>query len=238
MRRIALLAVLTAGSLLVAGVGVGAASTGTCSSTNGTTSAAGTTIYDCGFETPSVGSGWGAYRNNAGGSPWTFNASSGITGNGSAFTYGNPPAPEGSQAAFIQMQGTASQLVSGWRAGTLYTLTMSVARRAKGCGGGGCGNEDFQVKLDNQVIGTYTATSTSYVDATFTFSTTAGAHTLSFVGINSAGGDNTAFIDNLRLSALTDEDQCKHGGWKNYGFKNQGACVSYLDQENGDDEQD
>jgi len=25
-----------------------------------------------------------------------------------------------------------------------------------------------------------------------------------------------------------DKDACKNGGWELYGFKNQGACVSYL----------
>jgi hypothetical protein len=55
--------------LLVAGVGAGAASAGTCSSTTGTTSAAGTTISDCGFETPSVGGGW---SNGPVLGPWTF----------------------------------------------------------------------------------------------------------------------------------------------------------------------
>jgi hypothetical protein len=228
MRRIAIFAVLAAGSLLVAAVGAGAASAATCSSLDGTTSAAGTTISDCGFETPSVGSGFRAYQYNPVGSSWAFSGSAGITANNTAFTYGNPPAPEGSQAAFIQITGTASQLVSGWQAGTIYTLTMSVASRAAGCGGG-CGNEDFEVKLDNQVLGTYTATDASYVDVPFTFSTTAGSHTLSIVGIDSLGGDDTAFIDNLRLSALTDKTQCKNGGWQNYGvFKNQGDCVSFV----------
>ena len=26
----------------------------------------------------------------------------------------------------------------------------------------------------------------------------------------------------------TTKDQCKHGGWKNFGFKNQGQCVKYV----------
>jgi hypothetical protein len=230
MRRIAMLAVLTAGSLLAAGVGAGAASAATCSSTDGTTSAAGTTISDCGFETPPVGSGFRAYQYDPVGGSWTFGGSAGITANNTAFNYGNPPAPEGSQQAFIQITGTASQSVSNWQAGTLYTLTMSVARRAQGCSFGACLNEDFEVKLDNQVLGTYTATDTNYVDVPFTFSTTAGSHTLSIVGIDSLGGDNTAFIDNLRLSALpTTTGQCKKSGWQNYGvFKNQGDCVSVV----------
>jgi len=29
-------------------------------------------------------------------------------------------------------------------------------------------------------------------------------------------------------TAPTSKDQCKHGGWRNYGFKNQGQCVAFV----------
>jgi hypothetical protein len=126
-------------------------------------------------------------------------------------------------------------VVSSWQAGTVYVLTLSVAQRSGNvCGSigtfGGCRNEDFDVKLDNQVLGRVNATTASYVDVPLTFTTTAGTHTLWFVGVNSLGGDDTAFIDNLRLSAVpTDKTQCKKGGWQTFGvFKNQGDCVSFV----------
>ena len=57
------------------------------------------------------------------GSPWTFAGGAGIAGNGSGFTAGNPPAPEGTQVAFLQRTGSFSQAVAGWAAGT-YLLTF------------------------------------------------------------------------------------------------------------------
>jgi hypothetical protein len=51
-------------------------------------------------------------------------------------------------------------------------------------------------------VGTFTPAGTAY--STFTtsnFTVTAGTHTLSFVGLDPNGGDNTAFIDNVQLSA-------------------------------------
>src|SRR5262245_63408752 len=47
-------------------------------------------VKDPGFETPSVGTGSSAYQYNPSGSPWAFNFGSGVAGNGSAFTAGNP----------------------------------------------------------------------------------------------------------------------------------------------------
>ena len=39
--------------------------------------------------------------------------------------------------------------------------------------------------------------------ATSTFAVGAGSHTITFKGLDSAGGDNTAFIDNVQLVAAT-----------------------------------
>jgi hypothetical protein len=60
------------------------------------------------------------------------------------------------------------------------------------------GGQDFQVYLDNNLLGTFHPTSTGYTDySTSTFTATAGAHTVMFVG--ALGGDHTAFIDNVRI---------------------------------------
>ena len=60
-------------------------------------------IANPGFETPVIS----AYQYNPSGGGWTFTAQSGANGsgisaNGSAFTTGNPVAPQGSQVAFLQ----------------------------------------------------------------------------------------------------------------------------------------
>ena len=51
-------------------------------------------IQDGGFETPSVGSGASAYQYNPAASSWAFVGQAGVSGNGSGFTSGNPPAPQ------------------------------------------------------------------------------------------------------------------------------------------------
>ena len=50
--------------------------------------------------------------------------------------------------------------------------------------------------VDGTVVGSFTPSGTSYQSyTTAVFTVTAGAHTITFQGLDSAGGDNTAFID-------------------------------------------
>ena len=72
--------------------------------------------------------GAGQFRYRPTGSPWTFTGGAGISANGSGFTAGNPPAPQGSQVAFLQGTGSFSQAVAGWAAGS-YRLTFYAAQR-------------------------------------------------------------------------------------------------------------
>ena len=97
-------------------------------------------VVDAGFEQPSLGSGSYAYAPT--GTAWTFAGSAGISGNGSAFTSGNPSAPEGSQVGFVQNTGSISQSISGWTAGT-YQISFEAAQR-----GAGNSNQDFKFLVD------------------------------------------------------------------------------------------
>jgi hypothetical protein len=118
-------------------------------------------VPDLGFETPSLGTG--NFQYNPGGGSWTFSGGSpngsGIVANGSAF--GNPNAPEGTQAAFVQEHGTVSQSISGFSAGTTYTLSFAAAQRP--------GNsQSWNVTVNGTVVGSYNAgssviTSSNYV---------------------------------------------------------------------------
>jgi hypothetical protein len=149
---------------------------------------------DAGFEQVVVGAGQFQYRPT--GSPWTFTGGAGISGNSSAFTSGNPAAPEGAQVAFLQTTGAFSQSVSGWAAGS-YTLSFKAAQR----GNHQASRQDFNVLVDGVVVGTFTPSGTSYQSfTTAVFTVTAGAHTIKFQGLDSAGGDNTAFVDQVVLS--------------------------------------
>jgi parallel beta-helix repeat protein len=156
------------------------------------------TVADAGFESPNVGSNnFNAFRYDPTGTPWTFTGGAGISGNGSGFTASNPSAPEGTQVAFLQGTGSFSQQVGGWAAGT-YQISFSAAQRANVQ----ASRQDFRVLVDGNVVGTFTPSGTSYQTyTTAPFTVTAGSHTVTFQGLDSAGGDNTAFIDAVSVAA-------------------------------------
>ena len=157
-------------------------------------------VGDAGFESASAGNAGYAY--GPAGSPWTFtnspgNGGSGVSANNSAFTSSNPNAPQGSQVAFLQDTGSITQSVAGWAAGN-YSLSFDAAQRANY----GTSREDFQVLIDGNVVATFKPTSTSYqAYTTSTFTVTAGTHVIMFLGLDSAGGDNTIFLDALTVAA-------------------------------------
>jgi hypothetical protein len=150
------------------------------------------------FELPAIGSGNHVYGPEGG--TWIFNSNSGdngsgIVANGSAF--GNPNAPNGTQAAFVQSHGKITQTLTGFAPGTNYTLTYSAAQRG---GGNQHGGESWNVMVDDAVIKSNTPGPTSYTTYTANFTASLATHTLSFVGTDLAGGDNTVFIDNVQFN--------------------------------------
>jgi hypothetical protein len=153
-------------------------------------------VADPGFETVQVGSGLTGYRYNPTGSPWVFVGKAGLSGNGSAFTSGNPGAPQGGQVAFVQNSGSISQQVN-LAAGT-YVLTFDAAQR----GNVGQSGQEVAVLVDGTVVGTVKPAGTSYASySTSAFTVAAGSHSIAFAGLNPLGGDNTAFIDNISITA-------------------------------------
>ncbi len=155
------------------------------------------TVGDAGFESVQVGAGKYAYDPT--GSAWTFAGTAGISGNGSAFTSGNPAAPQGTQVAFLQDKGSFTQSVAGWSAGT-YTISFDASQRDNN----GKSVEDFEVLVDGKVVGTFKPTGTSYQTyTTAAFTVTAGAHAIKFLGLDTAGGDNTAFLDDVSITTAT-----------------------------------
>ena len=58
--------------------------------------------------------------------------------------------------------------------------------------------QDFEVLVDGIVVGTFTPSGTSYQSySTSAFTVTAGSHTIAFQSLDTAGGDNTAFVDQV-----------------------------------------
>jgi hypothetical protein len=128
-------------------------------------------------------------------SPWAYAGSSGIAANGSALTSGNPAAPEGTQVGFFEGGGSISQTVPGMAAGT-YALTFDAAQWASAQ----ASQQDFQVLVDGAPFGTFTPPDSNYtLETTDPFTVSAGPHTITFQGLDTAGGDNTALIDAAQL---------------------------------------
>ncbi len=160
-------------------------------------------IGDPSFEQVSVGSSSGKFMSNPTGSAWTFSAAPtqvGLLSNGSG--YGNPNAPDGSQAAFLQgVNATISQSVPSWTAGS-YQITLQAAQRLKYTGAPGDSAQDFNVLVDGAVAAHFQPPATTYGPlATPSFTVAAGSHTIAFTGLNTAGGDNTCFIDQVAVVA-------------------------------------
>ena len=106
-------------------------------------------VVDFGFEVPNIGSGNYVYTPS--GAFWNFSGTntgygSGLIANGSGF--GNPNAPEGVQAAFIQSNGVISQVLSGFSPGTTYEIIYAAAQRSSVNKGG----QTWNVMIDNTVI--------------------------------------------------------------------------------------
>ena len=150
-------------------------------------------VGDAGFEQVPVG---GGYAYDPSGSAWAFSNASGVTGNGSGFTSGNPPAPQGTQVAFLQGTGSFSQSVSGWAAGS-YTISFDAALR-----GNYGGVQDFEVLVDGNLVGRFEPTTSSYQSyTTGPFTVAAGPHTIEFLGVNTAGGDDTDLLDAVSVAS-------------------------------------
>jgi hypothetical protein len=155
-------------------------------------------IKDPDFSSPGVGLGSPAFQYRPAGSPWTFSGGAGLTGNGSLFTAGNPPAPQGTQVAFLQNTGQVSQSID-LSAGT-YAINLSAAQRANSQ----ASRQTFRVLVDGTVVGIFTPSATSYATLTTgPFTVGAGTHTLTIAGLNPNGGDNTAFIDQVVVNVAT-----------------------------------
>ena len=155
-------------------------------------------LLNAGFEVPTTST----YNYNPSGGFWTFTPQSGVNGSGvtannSAFTVGNPNAPEGVQCAFLQGVASISQPVSIFVPGAKYSVTFAAAQRAQYQNGG----QTWSVKIDNTVIANFSPamSATNYVDYMTNFTASAGTHTLAFVGTDLPGGDNTVFLDNVRI---------------------------------------
>ena len=154
------------------------------------------TVPNFGFEAPVLGNGNFQYGPTGG--SWTFANGGGISSTNSPFTGVPSAAPEGVQVAFIQATGTVSQSISGFQANANYVITFKAIQRTNCCNTTG---QDIGLYIDNTPVGTFHPGNTAYVEySTPAFTTTTGAHTVKFAGLNGAPTGETAFIDNVRIN--------------------------------------
>jgi cysteine-rich repeat protein len=146
-----------------------------------------TNFANASFEAPALGAGNAQYTPS--GASWTFTGGAGIQANGSS--WGAATAPNGTQTAFLQINGSISQSVT-LAAGT-YALTFQWARRS-------LQYQPLALTVDGVEIGTRFAPPGDsfvwYTSAPFTVSS--GTHTIALAATD-ATGDKTTFIDNLAI---------------------------------------
>jgi hypothetical protein len=121
---------------------------------------------------------------------WTGTASFGIGANGSA--YGQPNAPDGTQAALMQKVGTITQTLNCNGITGTYKLTFQASQRKAG------NVQVLTIYFDNTLIGTFTPTNAYQQFTSDPFTVTGGIHTISISGTNGTG-DNTAFVDVVKI---------------------------------------
>jgi len=154
-------------------------------------------IVDGSFEEPPLPVN--SYQTDAVGSAWQFSGTAGISKNGSDFSTNwveAQNAPVGSQVAYLQDYGSMSQTLY-LDAGT-YELSFFAAQRAIYQSH----YQQFSILVDGTQYGLVNPVNTLFgFYHTTTFTVPSGVHTVEFVGLDPAGGDNTAFIDQVTLTA-------------------------------------
>jgi hypothetical protein len=138
------------------------------------------------------------------GAGWTFQGTTGISRNLSAYQpLAGSNAPEGSQSALLIGQNQCSTTVAGFEAGVSYSLSFEALGRA-----GTFGPNGIEVLLDGNPLEFLAATSITPSQAawgTFTtdaFTTSGGSFALTFLGLTP--GDKATFIDDVRFNFVAE----------------------------------
>ncbi len=136
------------------------------------------------------------------GAAWIFSGGGSLTGSGitdgTAFNFNGAP-PDGTQAAFIQMGGYISQSFNFPTTGT-YSLTFYTEQRPGQ-------DQNLDVQVDPSANGPAQDLSqggfyptANWAPVTYTFNVSAGSHVIQFAGLDTTGGDNTAYVDDISFS--------------------------------------
>ncbi len=154
-------------------------------------------IADSGFETPVQSAPKpNNFTYNPSGSAWTFDAKSGIAGNGSSLTVANGPAPQGTQVGVLKGPGAVTQTVNNLQAGT-YTLTFDAAQRLNGLIPD---HQTIALLVDKKPVtgGQFTPSGANYTAYSASFTVAAGKPTI--ITLEGTVTGDIAFIDAVALT--------------------------------------
>jgi len=119
---------------------------------------------------------------------WSFTGGGGEQKNGSPF--GAATAPEGVQTGLLQGDASMSQTFT-FTAQNLAITFMAAQRGAQA--------QTLDILFDDVVVSSFQPTSSAWAKyATKTFTATAGDHKITIKGTNTHGGDNSAFVDDVK----------------------------------------
>ena len=158
-------------------------------------------VSDGSFETPVTGN----YSYDPSVAGVTFSGDSGVLHNGSAFGYAN--AVDGTQVAFLQATptdtpGMITQLVTGLTIGQVYTLSFFGAQRMDQ----NYLHETINVSVGNVLLGTYTASSTAFTQATFNFTAADASGNITFSAApgtySAANREYDIALDNVSVAGV------------------------------------
>ena len=159
-------------------------------------------ISDASFETPALNVA--TYQFWPTGSSWEFSGGGGIASNQSAYTAGNANAPDGSQVAILEGNGSMSQSVA--LAAGSYNISFQAAQCSTNTAKQ---SQQVEVLVDGSEVGLITPSGEgyeTYETSNFAVTPTQAALpvTIEFMGTNPQGGNNTALIDLVSLAASSD----------------------------------
>ena len=153
-------------------------------------------IVDGGFEEPALAAN--SFQTDPTGMAWQFSGTAGVAGNGSGFVTNSTEAqnaPPGTQVGYIQDNGTISQTVY-LDAGT-YQVSFLAAQRAIDQ----TNYQEIEVLIDGTSYGTIDPVNTLYVPTIVDVYGKGRATHHRVPRFGPSGGDNTAFIDQVTLTA-------------------------------------
>lgn len=161
------------------------------------------------MESPTMAPGSYQYRPTGG--PWTFFGGAGLSTANSAFTNASPAIPQGTQIMFLQNTGYATLPVTIAQPGN-YRVRFKATLRANN--DPATENQVVEVMLNNVLIDHADVGAGIYNEHyTLPLYLAAGTYTLRLKGLNPNGGDNTAFVDDVRLELMSDvQDAWTWGG--------------------------